>query len=160
LLIKKFSIVNGRVDEDLMQDIIIKTLTKIIPTYDEKKGSFYKRLCVMANNKRKNYLKHLDTEGKHNINLNENVEYKNIVKDDLNPEKKYLNKEICEQMHIFIRELKPRDKLIINEYYIQEPSKTLKEIGNLIGCSSENIRQRLNKIRKQLKQKMILEGIL
>ena len=56
-LIKKKSYINGVIDEDLMQELIVFILTKAIETFDQNKNiKFITWVYILVENKKNNYL--------------------------------------------------------------------------------------------------------
>ncbi|MTI61967.1 MAG: sigma-70 family RNA polymerase sigma factor [Firmicutes bacterium] len=156
-LIKKISTISGKIDEDLMQEIIIDLLVDILPGYDEKKGDFGKRLGIIAGNKKKNYLKYLHIRKHNSIDekIEDGIELKDTLIEDINLENQYINKETRKKLFELISQLKPKHQYMVNKYYLKDPPLTLKEIGQQLGYSHEYVRQELKKVRLYLKRKML-----
>ncbi len=88
---------------------------------------------------------------------NEKQTLVDIVNQDAlpSPEEAYEEVELVERLKEAMKDLRPRDKLILEMYYGLDDGrpKTLEEIGKQLGISRERVRQLKERALKTLKQK-------
>ncbi len=88
---------------------------------------------------------------------NEKQTLVDIVNQDAlpSPEEAYEEVELVERLKEAMKDLRPRDKLILEMYYGLDDGrpKTLEEIGRQLGISRERVRQLKERALKTLKQK-------
>lgn len=158
-LIKKKSYINGVIDEDLMQELIVFILTKAIETFDQNKNiKFITWVYILVENKKNNYLK--KKKYRNHLSYEECILNNCFLSENYNFEKDFIEQETKYILRQFIQQLKPDYQYIISKYYGFGCERlTLTEIGERMGCSHETIRQKLIKSNKQLKKKLLWEGI-
>ena len=80
------------------------------------------------------------------------------------PEEQLEEEDLASKVDLFIREavswLPPRESMIVAHYYgVAEPRKSLQDLGDELGLSSERIRQLRNKAEGRLKSWLVLFGL-
>lgn len=130
--------------EMLAQDIVADAFVKACLSLPDKIPSFRFWLLRVCRNL---WLDHLRRE-KH-LTGSEALEY---AADPQTPENRYIQEEMYQTLWKCVGELPPRDReLLILHYFSGLP---LKEIAAVTGLSHAAVRQRMVRLRSQLKQRM------
>lgn len=135
-------------DEQLSQDILSDAFVKAYLSLPEDVPSFRYWLLRVCKNLWYDHLRrqqHLTSE--------EALQY---IPDPITPEAKYLTQERNRILWQAVNTLSPLDKEIVTLHYFSD--LPLQEIAQLMGKSYPSVRQRMVRLRKELKQRMEDQG--
>lgn len=157
--INKKSKINGKINEDLLQELVECTLTKAIDNFSLEKGvKFITFLSYVLNDCKIEFLNRYHNSFK-SIKI-EDLKYDigNYLNTD-NLEKECVKKFTQEDIRKIVNQnLFGRDKKIIKDYFFKE--KTLAEISEELDISYQRVDQLLKRTQKNLKNMFRYNGIL
>ena len=131
---------NPQTAQDLLQEVFIKVY-KQLPKYDQK-GSFKSWLYKVAINHC------LDMLRKKSFPVEEIVDEQLI--NDHSPEVVFLKKEKSRELERLIAQLPELERLVLLLRYANECSYV--EIGNMLGISLSDVRNKLHRAKKKLRE--------
>ena len=127
--------------EECMQDVFLAVWCGI-DKYCDMKGDFKNWIAAIARYKCIMYKRKYSS-----LNLNQGIEEVDIKVDSIEIELK--NKELKEEVNNLLENLKPEDKQIFIEYYIED--KTIKEIASGMDLRDDNVYNRISRGKKKLR---------
>ncbi|MGM0410088.1 MAG: sigma-70 family RNA polymerase sigma factor [Bacillota bacterium] len=155
--------INGKIDEDLLQEFVEIMLTKAVDTYNGT-TKFSTWLNYVLESHKSNYCikekrrKHIKLDQ----NISEGITLKDILSSDFDVENEVINNELYKFIEKELTKMNKKHKIIINNYFGfgDYELKTLDEIANMFGYSQPYITQEKNKVLNYLNKKMEWEGII
>lgn len=149
-LIKEKAKINGMIDEDLMQNMILAIYDNFLYNYNPKRGSFITYLYYKLESCKQDYFRKEGENPCRSINevMSEGVPLDQCLESDVDIEEEVLNLLLIKDV---LGDFSNKIQYIIKEYYIKE--KTLKEIGEKLGFSYEAIRLCLLRAKDEVKEK-------
>ncbi|MGL5347808.1 MAG: sigma-70 family RNA polymerase sigma factor [Peptostreptococcaceae bacterium] len=127
--------------EECMQDVFLAVWYGV-DKYCEMKGDFKNWIAAIAKYKCIMYKRKYST-----LSLNQDIEEADIKVDSIEMELK--KKELKEEINTLLENLKPEDKQIFIEYYIED--KTIKEIASSMELRDDNVYNRISRGKKKLR---------
>lgn len=127
--------------EECMQDVFLAVWYGV-DKYDEEKGDFKNWIAAIARYKCIMYKRKYST-----LNLNQDIEEVDIKVDSIEIELK--KKVLEEEVSNLLQNLKPEDRQIFIEYYIED--KTIKEIASGMELRDDNVYNRISRGKKKLR---------
>lgn len=101
--------------------------------------------------------KNLVKEKSRLININFDIsEYENVIQDNMRVDMICEQREKLDVLEKIVKKLKPDDILIFNLYYYS--SMKISEISNVLNMSDFNVKMRLHRIRKKIKNEFSKGG--
>ncbi|MGL4913214.1 MAG: sigma-70 family RNA polymerase sigma factor, partial [Romboutsia sp.] len=127
--------------EECIQDVFL-AIWYGIDKYDCKKGNFTNWIAAITKYKCIMYKRKYSV-----LNLNQDIEDIDIRVNNIDIALK--EQELKEEVDILLQNLRPEDKKIFMEYYIED--KTVKEIAREMNIKDDNIYNRISRGKKKLR---------
>ncbi|MFW6008268.1 MAG: sigma-70 family RNA polymerase sigma factor [archaeon] len=151
-LLKRISKINDKINEDLLQEIIIKLITDGVENYDSGKD-FTKWVNSISEHVKSNFIR--DNSIRKHSSFEKIFGENCRISTNFDIEQEFVNEERNYILSNFISQLKPKYRYILSKYYGFgcEPL-TYQEIGERMGYSYEYIRQELEKAKEIIKKRL------
>lgn len=127
--------------EECIQDVFLAVWYGI-DKYDNEKGNFKNWISAITKYKCIMYKRKYSV-----LSLNQDIQDTDIKIDNIDIELK--KQELKEEVDILLQNLRPEDRKIFIEYYIEE--KTVKEIARDMNIKDDNIYNRISRGKKKLR---------